>query len=358
MIVNVSGFGWSGAGAVHDLLREYSDAEFLAVDWRNVDLEFTLLWEPDGIRDLEYKLCQKHNSFGDSNTAIKRFLRLVKAQNKTSFLHYDTQFNGEYEAICRRYIEDLVQFRFKGRTFEEVMYPDMKERVLGCYNQVVARLLGNHIVRNVFHQDLSHHLTHPHLNTIYVSYNPAFFLERTQDLMEELLSYSRRERSFPLITDELFPPDSPQDYFKYIKEPAKCIVVRRDPRDLYLLAKQTYHSEIPIPSETVDDFIMFYKTMIEDTKVNDHESILNIDYEDLIYQYDTTRRRIEEFVGISSHARKHAFFNPQQSINNTQLFHLYDGYDKEIQKIAALLPGSLYPFEKCQQLGKDRHQIF
>lgn len=259
MIVNVSGFGWSGAGAVHDLLREYSDAEFLAVDWRNVDLEFTLLWEPDGIRDLEYKLCQKHNSFGDSNTAIKRFLRLVKAQNKTSFLHYDTQFNGEYEAICRRYIEDLVQFRFKGRTFEEVMYPDMKERVLGCYNQVVARLLGNHIVRNVFHQDLSHHLTHPHLNTIYVSYNPAFFLERTQDLMEELLSYSRRERSFPLITDELFPPDSPQDYFKYVKEPAKCIVVRRDPRDLYLLAKQTYHSEIPIPSETVDDFIMFYK---------------------------------------------------------------------------------------------------
>lgn len=358
MIVNVSGFGWSGAGAVHDLLREYSDAEFLAVDWRNVDLEFTLLWEPDGIRDLEYKLCQKHNSFGDSNTAIKRFLRLVKAQNKTSFLHYDTQFNGEYEAICRRYIEDLVQFRFKGRTFEEVMYPDMKERVLGCYNQVVARLLGNHIVRNVFHQDLSHHLTHPHLNTIYVSYNPTFFLERTQDLMEELLSYSRRERSFPLITDELFPPDSPQDYFKYVKEPAKCIVVRRDPRDLYLLAKQTYHSEIPIPSETVDDFIMFYKTMIEDTKVNDHESILNIDYEDLIYQYDTTRRRIEEFVGISNHARKHEFFKPMQSINNTQLFHLYDGYDKEIQKIATLLPGSLYPFEKCQQLGKDRHQIF
>ena len=95
MIVNVSGFCWSGAGAVHDLLREYSDVEFLAVDWEKVDLEFTLLWEPDGIRDLEYKLCQKHNSFGDSNTAIKRFLRLVKAQNKTSFLHYDTQFNGE-----------------------------------------------------------------------------------------------------------------------------------------------------------------------------------------------------------------------------------------------------------------------
>lgn len=358
MIVNVSGFGWSGAGAVHDLLREYSDVEFLAVDWEKVDLEFTLLWEPDGIRDLEYKLCQKHNSFGDSNTAIKRFLRLVKAQNKTSFLHYDTQFNGEYEAICRRYIEDLVQFRFEGRTFEEVMYPGMKERILGCYNQVITRLLGNHIVRNVFHWDLSHHLTHPHLNTIYVSYNPEFFLERTQDLMEELLSYSRRERSFPLITDELFPPDSPQDYFKYIKEPAKCIVVRRDPRDLYLLAKQTYHSEIPIPSETVDDFIMFYKHMIENTKVGGHESILNIDYEDLIYQYDTTRQRIEEFVGISSHARKHEFFNPKQSINNTQLFHLYDGYDQDIRKIVTALPESLYPFEKCLQLGKDRHQIF
>lgn len=358
MIVNVSGFGWSGAGAVHDLLREYSDVEFLAVDWEKVDLEFTLLWEPDGIRDLEYKLCHKHSSIGDSNIAIKRFLRLVKAQNKTSFLHYDTQFNGEYDAICRRYINDLVQLRFKGRTFEEVMYPDMKERLLGCYNQVVTKLLGNHLVQNFFHRDFSHYLTHPNLNTIAVSYNPKDFLERTQELMDELLSYSRREKSFPLITDELFPPDCPQDYFKYIKEPAKCIVVRRDPRDLYLLAKQTYHSEIPVPIETVDDFILFYRNMIEETKVIDHESVLKIEYEDLIYDYDSTRQRIEQFAGISSHVRKHVFFTPQQSINNTQLFHLYDGYENDVQKIAAALPESLYPFEKYQTLGKDRHQIF
>lgn len=358
MIVNVSGFGWSGAGAVHDLLREYGDVEFLAVDWEKVDWEFTLLWEPDGIRDLEYKLCHKHSSIGDSNIAIKRFLRLVKAQNKTSFLHYDTQFNGEYYHICRRYIDDLVQLRFKGRTFEEVMYPDMKERVLGCYNKAITKLLGNHLVQNIFHRDFSHGLTYPNLNIIAVSYHPENFLERTQSLMEELLSYSRHERSFPLITDELFPPDSPQDYFKYVKEPAKCIVVRRDPRDLYLLAKRAYRSEIPVPVENVDDFILFYKNIIEDTKVDHHESVLNIHYEDLIYNYESTRECIEKFVGISSHIRKYEFFNPQQSINNTQLFNLYDGFDHDIRKIADALPMSLYPFEKYQKLGKDRHDVF
>lgn len=358
MIVDVTGFGWSGSGAIHDLLREYDDAQFLAVDWRHVDLEFTILWEPDGIYDLEHKLCYKHCGTGDSNIAIKRFLQLVKAQNKTPFLHYDTQFNGQYYQICKRYIDDLVQYRFEGRTFEEVMYPDAKERILGCYNTVVRRLLGNHIIRNVFHRDFSHYLTHPNKNTIAVSYHPDHFLERTQALMDELLSYSRSDKTLPLITDQLFPADCPEMFFKYIKEPVKCIVVRRDPRDLYLLAKQAYHSEIPVPVENVDDFIMFYKNMIEDTKVDDTGSILNINFEDLIYNYETTRKQIEQFVGISSHVRLHEFFNPDQSINNTQLFHLYDNYHEDIQKIADALPLSLYPFEKYHKLGKNRHDIF
>lgn len=358
MIIDVTGFGWSGAGALEDLLREYDDLRFLAVDWQKHDWEFTILWEADGIYDLEHKLCFKHCRCGDSSTAIKRFLRLVEAQNRTSFLHYDEQFNGEYYQICKRYIDDLIQFRFKGRTFEEVMYPDLKERVLGCYNTVVKKLFGNHIVQNLFHRDFFHYLSHPNKNTISVSYNPPHFLSRTQQLMDELLSFSRTDKSYPLVTDQLFPPDSPKMFFKYINEPKKCLVVRRDPRDMYLLAKKTYHSEIPIPVENVDDFILYYRNIIQDTKLPDDESVLSVDYEDLIYNYEQTKLKIESFVGVKSHIRQYEFFDPQKSINNTQLFNLYDDYREDIKTIEASLPQSLYPFEKYPKLGKGRYKIY
>ena len=74
MIVDVTGFGWSGSGAVHDLLREYDDVHFASFD----DFEFTLLWMVDGIADLEYKLCEKHCRYGDSDRAISRFLEINK----------------------------------------------------------------------------------------------------------------------------------------------------------------------------------------------------------------------------------------------------------------------------------------
>ena len=358
MIVDVTGFGWSGAGALEDLLREYDDLRFLAVDWKKHDWEFTILWEADGIYDLEHKLCFKHCRCGDSSTAIKRFLRLVDAQNRTPFLHYDEQFNGKYYQICQRYIDDLVQFRFKGRTFEEVMFPDLKERVLSRYNHIVKLLLGNHYVKNLFHCDLSQFLSHPNKNTITVSYNPDHFLERTQQFMDELLSFSRSDRSYPLVTDQLFPPDCPKLFFKYVNEPIKCMIVRRDPRDMYLLAKQTYHSEIPIPVENVDDFILYYKKIIQDTKLQDDDSVLSINYEDIIYQYEQTKKKVEAFVGIKDHARKFEFFSPQQSINNTQLYNLYDDYKDDIKKIESMLPESLYPFYLYKTLGKDRKKIF
>ena len=101
MVIDVTGFGWSGAGAVHDLLREYDDVQFAAYDF---DWEFTLLWSVDGIYDLEHKLCEKHCRFVDSNAAIKRFMRLVKALEKSKYLNYDKVFKGDFSNLCQKYI--------------------------------------------------------------------------------------------------------------------------------------------------------------------------------------------------------------------------------------------------------------
>lgn len=356
MIIDVTGFGWSGSGAVHDLLREYDDVKFAAFDY---DWEFTLLWEPDGIYDLEHKLCYKHCRFGDSNVAIKRFLSLVNAQNRASFLHYNEIFKGNYLQIVNHYIDSLIDFEFQGHTFEEVLYPNSTERILSIYNRIISKLLGNRIVVGLTKRDYSRSLIRQNKHTIKVSYNPDNFILKTHNLMNELFSYVRdNNNTIPIVTDQLFPPDCPSLFFKYIQEPSKCIVVRRDPRDTYLLAKQAYHSNMPIPVGDVDDFILFYKKTIRDTRESDSQSLLNIQFEDLIYNYQSTKLLIEGFLGISKHVRRGDVFDPKESINNTQLFNLYSGYEKDIIKIENELKDCLFPFENYPALGKVRKEVF
>ena len=124
-----------------------------------------------------------------------------------------------------------------------------------------------------------------------------------------------------------------------------------------MLAKHTY-SSAPLPSTNVDDFIVFYKKTIEDTKVPDSDRILNVHFEDLIYNYEETKKKIENFVGIKSHVSQYKFFNPNHSINNTQLFNLYDDCNADVDKIKLHLKCSLYPFENFDRLGKDRERVF
>lgn len=355
MILDITGFGWSGSGAVHDLLREYEDVCFAAYDY---DWEFTLLWTVDGIFDLENKLCYKHSRFVDSNAAIKRFIRLTEALSKEPILHYNTIYRGEFAKLCKAYINDLIQLSFEGNTVHETIYKTKKDSIICSYNKFVKKLLRNRLVSNILKRDLSALFLIKNKQTIYLSYNPDNFIDRTHQFMELLLSYVRMDSSKPLITDQLFPPDNPSLYFKYIKEPSKCIIVRRDPRDTYLLTKETYHNGIPIPVNNVEDFILYYRKTIEDTRLVNNNSILNICFEDLVYNYDETKAKIEEFIGISHHSHPKKHFNPAISVNNTQLYKKYKGHEEDIKKIEEALSSSLYPFDKTKEVPSISGKVF
>ncbi len=355
MIVDVTGFGWSGSGAVHDLLREYDDVQFAAFHY---DWEFTLLWMVDGISDLEYKICSKHSRFFDSNAAIKRFVVLTEALEKEPALHYDEIFKGSFSKECKQYVNDLIQVSFYGNTFHEAINKTRKDRLISKYNHLLRKVLGNHLILNYLKRDLSRTLVVSESKALFLSYNVDNFIERTHQLMNKLLSFVRKNNDKPLITDQLFPPDCPSLFFKYISESAKCIIVRRDPRDTYLLAKERYQNSIPIPVDRVEDFILFYKKTIEETMLADDQQILNIRFEDLIYDYENAKALIESFIGISVHSSPRKFFNPAVSVNNTQLFKKYHGYEEDMLKIEEALPNSLYPFDKYKVVSSISNKVF
>ena len=350
MIVDVTGFGWSGSGAFHDLLREYDDVQFASYEY---DFEFTLLWVCDGIADLEHKLCEKHCRFFDSNKAIHRFIEATRAMNNVPMMQYNRVFHGRFPSICKRYIDDLTDVVFEGHSFDDLMYPTPKDRILYRYNYLIKKILGNHYLINLFHRDFSKKFIYDIKFPIYVSYNPELFLSRTHQLMDELFSYVRKDENKPIITDQFFPTENPEKYFKYVNEPAKAIVVRRDPRDTFLLTKVTYNSGIHYPVDNIDDFIVYYKKIVESSKKIDVDSVLYVNFEELVYDYSNTKNKIEQFIGLSNHTKPRRYFNPDVSINNTQLYKKYNGFEQEIRQIEDALPESLFDFSKYPDMGPN-----
>lgn len=342
MILDITSFGWSGSGAYHDLLREYDDVEFpYKEDW-----EFDLLWAVDGIYDLEEKLCHKHCRVYDSDLAVSRFLNLIKKYCSVDFLGYNKVFDRKWLLqLSQDYIDKLVSIDIVGRSFSDLIHPNKKESLINVYNFLLRKFFGNRFAcllggRKVVSRLMCYN---PHLMRI--AYEPENFLLITQEYVSDLIKKMRKDDSKLLVTDQMFPADVPQLFQKYVKEKHKMIIVRRDPRDTYLAMKKMSDFPYPIP-RNAQDFIWFYKKIVADSFLPDTEDRISLKFEDVIYEYEKTKKKIESFVGLKSHVFEKKFFNPDISKNNTQLYNLYPQYKEDIAAIERALPEHLYPFEK------------
>ena len=73
-----------------------------------------------------------------------------------------------------------------------------------------------------------------------------------------------------------------------------------------------------------------------------------VEFEDLIYHYDDTTKRIIDWLGLdeSQHTRKFAGLNPANSIKNTQLWKQHPEYLKEADYIKEYLSEYIYNFQE------------
>lgn len=101
-----------------------------------------------------------------------------------------------------------------------------------------------------------------------------------------------------------------------------------------------------MPRQDVKVFVEYYKRIRENQERKDTDRILFIRFEDAIYNYDETVKRIENFLGCKNHAEPKKYFNPEISINNTRLIDRYPQCKEEIEYIEQMLPEYLFDFSK------------
>lgn len=333
MVLGVCGFGFSGSGAVLDWLKDYPET------YVSDKLEFSLVYKPDGLIDLGNAICYHPSRYFSSDSAIRRFIQYMNRSRNS--LNRIT--NGHFQELLDDYLSKIIQISWKGTTS---VHRYQASTVDYFFRQHIPRLLRRQL-ENRLHIIINGSFW-PEKTMYFSVLNEESFIEYSRSFISNILKEASDNTDKRIVVlDQCFAANDPQNSFSFFDTP-RAITVIRDPRDNYLLAKKAYGFATSfIPRKKVDDFIVYYRGLMESRRYQaSNDSIMEVRFEDLIYNPRLTFERLEKWIGLS-HVDVNSFthFKPEVSINNTQLWNKYLEYDKDIKKIETELSEYLYPFE-------------
>jgi hypothetical protein len=348
--VGVCGYIRTGSSAVLNFLKEFH--ENIIID----DFEFDFLHFPDAIDDLNYHLHEGSYDLRSSFVAIERFKRLCNSYHMRKM---NLLTNNRFLPLTEKYLNDLIQIKYYGKTLADiVLYPKLRNNRM---KRSFLRRLLNCII--FFENQLNRQFDiFPFHELNYASF-PKDFLSITKKYIEDILIMLMRDgREGNIVLDQLFTCNNPQKYFNYLKNP-KAIIVDRDPRDIYLLAKNVRRlkGERGIPTKTVANYVNFFKATRKNRHLigpDDYDSVLFVQFEDLIYEYEKTSKKIMNFLNLSDPISPKKYFIPEKSITNTQLFGIYKNEKKDIEYIEKELSEYLYPYQNYSHIKMFRSILF
>lgn len=334
MVIGLCGFGFSGSGAVLDLLREYEGIKV------GKDIEMSFLYRPDGITDLHYHLNNPARFF-TSDYALKRFENKI---HKFFRVHPEQwglkNYNSIYE-LTEKYLDSLTDVKWRGWWSQDADYFE-------GLSFIVYRILSK---LTFFNPSLCLKMQKAfYYRDMRLSIAPENFIEKTQEYLRQLfliLGYDIEKET--IVLDQAFSGDHPSASSIYYKD-AKAIVIDKDPRDLYLLLKKESFIRYCswTPTGNVMDFVKYYHSIRRGYRDINPEKELLINVESLIYEYENTLALIESYIGLdkSAHLHPYTYFDPKKSINNTQLFRKYPELKEDIDVIEKELSQYLFDFSK------------
>lgn len=342
-IISISGYGATGSSAVVDLLKGHPDIDVLD------DFEFQLHYFPDAISDLDYKLNESCSRFYDSDLAIKRFLELSSRLDDWYF----PAFSGHLHEYAEEYINELNPVTWEGYwAYDRLMTSKEHIEAINKENQsTIKRNARVHFINRILRK-----LHLPKLNEhqplkdcfaerkMYMSIKPKNFIEATQNFTAKLLGVASKADKPFIAVNQLLPPQNPIRFFKYFPYKVKAIIVRRDPRDLWIHIKRLNQSHY-LPHYSVNEYINWYKeSMLPEHNICS-SAVLRLSFEDMVYNEFETKCKIYNFIGIQ-YEQENSTFDSHRSVINTQLFRRFPEYFEDIKEIESELSEFLYDFAK------------
>lgn len=333
MIIGLSGYGYSGASAYLDALKEFEGVQTLP-------FEFQLVQEPDGLLDLMYGIVEtKRRSY--SNTAINRFIKCVYSNANSNLSRC---LNGKFEIISERYVNDLVDLTWRGKSNydpEDVRHPIDRKKYA----------LINKAIHGIFKVLKINREWPPFRQRFFSELDELSFVKKTQGYINEILIEAGIDFKEPIVLDQVFSTSAPKSGVQFFDHNVVSLIVDRDPRDVFILTNFLYPAKSGfMPNDgDVEKFITYYSCL--HNNYTDDESVCYLSFENLIYQYSQTIEYLSTLLE-KRHINPRKFFQPEKSINNTQLFKRYKEHYKDICIIEKRLDKYLYNFDNAEKFLK------
>lgn len=336
ILVTTTGYHGTGSSAITDLLSEYSNIQ------TNTDFEVNLLYGYHGINDLYYYLTQRPNR-EFSNYAFRDFRRLCKrlANNGTS-MNYEIYFKNHFMEYTEEYIQKLGKESFG-------FYYSADSNNMNAVKKFIKKAV-NKVYRTFYLTFI--HKDHTESFTKYI---PMFmkkeefymhlvdekeFIKITKEYLNRLFE-GICEKPY-LMVDHFVSTSTIDDCTRYFDD-ARIFIVDRDPRDIFLSAK--YHwKAVNIPTADVHMFCEYYRWSRNIPEHNDNSNIMRVQFEDLIYKYNETVNKIEQFLDLDPkyHTEKKSHFDPAVSEKHCRLWEKYTDEKENISIIENELKDWLY----------------
>ncbi len=304
-IICLGGFGWSGSGAVLDLLKEYDNVtvSFPIAGSNECRFcpEFDLIRCAGGLFDLE-------RAFETTNIYIRdAAIRLFLSQIKYLYINEKSLYGGEFLQQTKRFLERLISFKAPSCGIYGF-----------CPNYAGLGRLGEKLIWSEQGDSNAS-------NYVYYLKNLSIYEYRqiAQEYLLDIFKSLPTEKFLVLdqaVSDYSGNMERYEDYLGKIK----LINVYRDPRDV--LAMKLLHPDIDWIPENGEDFVRWYRDNHMPSMMVNHPDFMMMRFEDVVCRYDESVEAIEKFCGLIPewHVRPRTKFNPDISIRNIGIYKQFE----------------------------------
>lgn len=302
----VSGFGWSGSGAVIDYLKDYNKI-------KTFSKEFRLFKDFDGLFNLRTQFFE-NSYFFNTIIAIEKFMRFANVLYRENSLPLGLSYKDEFgenfiksintfksRILEEKFLSDAFVFYYQNNDFSQIVWKIKRRFGLSVSGKKYALPVGL-----------------------------EEFDCAAKKLIEEIFSNTIIRDEFILLDQAVNPWDI--ESINTFIDNYRCIIVGRDPRDVYVdyfKSKDIYWS--------VESFIHNYRSLYSKTeKKLVNANVLYIQFEDFVLNFEKLSLDIEKFLNLEKIQKSEMLFNSEKSRKNIGLYKKFEFY-KDIKKIESEL---------------------
>ncbi len=341
--VAVTGYVGTGSSAVIDLLKEFRCCGIALGS--DKDYEHIPFYVDKGLFDLGAILMNVNSSLR-SDTAISSFIESMDWLNNNNFGwfgSYKWLLGDQFKKAYHNFVSE-ISHPINGKSYSH--YKKVRFSLFKVLLQLAAKIIYNRPVTKWGRQYVLDG------KQMYFSMpTPDEFYSAARKFVNAYFEMCAEPDKEIMVYDHLLWPQQSKLVNNYFDDKFKMIIVMRDARDLYNLNKNYWYvpprgTGNPLFPTNTEMFIDYWRRVRGIESLENTEKVLYVQFEDLIYNYESTVIKIMGFLNLKKedHINKKRYFDPSKSIKNTQTYLIKEEWRKEADIIFDSIPQYTYNF--------------